>query len=154
MKKFPPSPSSSSTTTPLTPSGYKSYLRQLSTTTTVTPSQTPPINSSTPSQQTPSEPTPTPTPTYPTTFAHIVSLITTGQPIPGIQEIPDTVLTGADKPAVASRRRKPWEVEGDTSTPTVGVGVGVAGDVTSDLIGGVIGGGGAEGEVEKGGNSG
>lgn len=48
-------------------------------------------------------------PAYPSSFAHIVELITTGQPIPGIQHVPDTVLTGHDKPPSASIRRKPWE---------------------------------------------
>lgn len=48
-------------------------------------------------------------PAYPSSFAHIVELITTGQPIPGIQEIPDTVLTGHDISGVKPRRRKPWE---------------------------------------------
>ncbi|CAI7640094.1 unnamed protein product [Penicillium bialowiezense] len=48
-------------------------------------------------------------PVYPSSFAHIVELITTGQPIPGIQEIPDTVLTGHDIASEKPRRRKPWE---------------------------------------------
>ncbi|KKY13045.1 putative myb dna-binding domain protein [Diplodia seriata] len=46
---------------------------------------------------------------YPTSFAHIVELITTGQPIPGIKEIPDTVLEGQGTAPVASKRKKPWE---------------------------------------------
>ncbi|OJJ69280.1 hypothetical protein ASPBRDRAFT_131225 [Aspergillus brasiliensis CBS 101740] len=48
-------------------------------------------------------------PTYPSSFAHIVELITTGQPIPGIQQIPDTILTGHDTPSEKPERRKPWE---------------------------------------------
>ncbi|KAJ5889719.1 hypothetical protein N7504_010529 [Penicillium tannophilum] len=48
-------------------------------------------------------------PTYPSSFAHIVELITTGQPIPGIEQIPDTVLTGHDISSEKPRRRKPWE---------------------------------------------
>ncbi|KAF2006240.1 hypothetical protein P154DRAFT_481976 [Amniculicola lignicola CBS 123094] len=48
---------------------------------------------------------------YPTTFAQIVELVTTGQPIPGIKEIPDTVLDGQGSVAVKGRRRKPWEKE-------------------------------------------
>lgn len=55
-------------------------------------------------------------PAYPSSFAHIVELITTGQPIPGILEIPDTVLTGHDTASSKPRRRKPWEVEGDQET--------------------------------------
>ncbi|KGO71143.1 hypothetical protein PITC_080590 [Penicillium italicum] len=48
-------------------------------------------------------------PAYPSSFAHIVELITTGQPIPGIQDIPDTVLSGHNISSEKPRRRKPWE---------------------------------------------
>lgn len=48
---------------------------------------------------------------YPHTFAEIVALITSGAPIPGIVDIPPTVLADqATKPATA-KRRKPWETE-------------------------------------------
>ncbi|KAJ5145621.1 uncharacterized protein N7515_000185 [Penicillium bovifimosum] len=50
-----------------------------------------------------------PEPAYPSSFAHIVELITTGQPIPGIQDIPDTVLSGHDIASEKPRRPKPWE---------------------------------------------
>ncbi|KAJ5189780.1 hypothetical protein N7491_008176 [Penicillium cf. griseofulvum] len=50
-----------------------------------------------------------PEPAYPSSFAHIVELITTGQPIPGIQDIPDTVLSGHDISSEKPRRLKPWE---------------------------------------------
>ena len=46
---------------------------------------------------------------YPTSFAHIVELITSGQPIPGIKEIPSTVLEGQGTQAEKPKRRKPWE---------------------------------------------
>ena len=46
---------------------------------------------------------------YPTSFSQIVELITTGQPIPGIREIPDTVLEGRDSQATSVKRKKPWE---------------------------------------------
>ncbi|PYH98350.1 hypothetical protein BO71DRAFT_371273 [Aspergillus ellipticus CBS 707.79] len=49
-------------------------------------------------------------PIYPSSFAHIVELITTGQSIPGIMQIPDTVLEGHDTPSTKPNRRKPWEV--------------------------------------------
>ncbi|RQM04749.1 hypothetical protein DH86_00004059 [Scytalidium sp. 3C] len=50
---------------------------------------------------------------YPSSFAEIVALITAGKPIPGIREIPPTVLEDqATKPA-ASKRRKPWEKESE-----------------------------------------
>jgi hypothetical protein len=58
-----------------------------------------------PAPANPSEP---PAP-YPTSFAHIVELITTGQPIPGIKEIPNTVLEGQGTQAEKPKRRKPWE---------------------------------------------
>ncbi|KAH4199190.1 hypothetical protein HBI73_072600 [Parastagonospora nodorum] len=46
---------------------------------------------------------------YPTSFAHIVELITSGQPVPGIREIPSTVLTGQGTEPVKAHRKKPWE---------------------------------------------
>ena len=46
---------------------------------------------------------------YPTTFSQIVELISTGQPIPGIKDIPATVLEGQASRAIANKRRKPWE---------------------------------------------
>lgn len=55
----------------------------------------------------PSEP---PAP-YPTSFAQIVELITSGQPIPGIKEIPPTILTGQGTQPAQARRKKPWEKE-------------------------------------------
>jgi Family of unknown function (DUF5572) len=45
---------------------------------------------------------------YPPTFAQIVALITSGQPIPGIKEIPDTLSTIVSEPKLP-KRRKPWE---------------------------------------------
>ncbi|KAK9474693.1 uncharacterized protein V1510DRAFT_360581, partial [Dipodascopsis tothii] len=47
---------------------------------------------------------------YPSSFEHIVELITTGQEVPGIREIPNVVLgaTASAAPAQAPRR-KPWE---------------------------------------------
>ncbi|PLB43099.1 hypothetical protein P170DRAFT_418765 [Aspergillus steynii IBT 23096] len=50
-------------------------------------------------------------PSYPSSFAHIVDLITSGKPVPGIQQIPDTVLMGHDTPSTKPKRRKPWENE-------------------------------------------
>ena len=46
---------------------------------------------------------------YPTSFAHIVELITSGKPIPGVKEIPDTVLLGQETESKHERRKKPWE---------------------------------------------
>jgi hypothetical protein len=36
-------------------------------------------------------------------------MITSGQPIPGIRDIPPTVLSDQATPPVANKRRKPWE---------------------------------------------
>lgn len=47
---------------------------------------------------------------YPTSFAQIVELIESGKPIPGIEDIPDTVLTGQEGPSKERRRMKPWEM--------------------------------------------
>ncbi|MCJ1391468.1 hypothetical protein MMC18_004332 [Xylographa bjoerkii] len=46
---------------------------------------------------------------YPLSFNHIVDLITSGQPVPGVKEIPDTVLDGQASQGVRPKRRKPWE---------------------------------------------
>ncbi|KAL8757827.1 MAG: hypothetical protein Q9184_004108 [Pyrenodesmia sp. 2 TL-2023] len=48
---------------------------------------------------------------YPSSFAQIVDLITKGDPIPGIKEVPDTLLTGQESMANTAKRRKPWERE-------------------------------------------
>jgi hypothetical protein len=47
---------------------------------------------------------------YPTSFAQIVDLIQSGKPIPGIEDIPDTILTGQEGPSKEKRRMKPWEM--------------------------------------------
>lgn len=47
----------------------------------------------------------------PASFAQIVELITEGKPIPGIKDIPDTILEGQSSESQAERRRKPWEKE-------------------------------------------
>jgi hypothetical protein len=51
-------------------------------------------------------------------FNHIVELITTGQPIPGIKEIPDTVLEGQKSEAITTRRKKPWEKDAPAGSET------------------------------------
>jgi hypothetical protein len=48
---------------------------------------------------------------YPKSFAEVVELIRTGKPIPGIMEIPDTILPAPTAAATAPARRKPWEKE-------------------------------------------
>ncbi|KAK9458566.1 uncharacterized protein V1516DRAFT_682504 [Lipomyces oligophaga] len=47
---------------------------------------------------------------YPSSFSHIVELITTGQEIPGIKQIPNILLgDAAASNSVKAVRRKPWE---------------------------------------------
>ncbi|KAF3921397.1 hypothetical protein ABW21_db0200391 [Orbilia brochopaga] len=46
---------------------------------------------------------------YPTSFAQIVELITSGKPIPGIREIPNTINAAPPTQSTAQQRRKPWE---------------------------------------------
>lgn len=49
-------------------------------------------------------------PPYPSTFANIVDMIVQNKPVPGIEQVPDTVLEpGASKVDNTQRRRKPWE---------------------------------------------
>ncbi|KAK4983335.1 hypothetical protein LTR50_007288 [Elasticomyces elasticus] len=48
---------------------------------------------------------------HPASFADIVAMIQEGKPIPGVKDIPDTVLEGQATTPVASKRRKPWEKE-------------------------------------------
>ena len=63
----------------------------------------------------PANPANEPPAPYPTSFAHIVELVTTGQPIPGIKEIPSTILTGQASQTTRSQRRKPWEKDESVS---------------------------------------
>lgn len=52
-----------------------------------------------------------PNPSFPTSFADIVALINSGAPIPGIMDIPPTVLADKATQPAASRRKKPWETQ-------------------------------------------
>ncbi|KAF2857953.1 hypothetical protein K470DRAFT_283548 [Piedraia hortae CBS 480.64] len=42
-------------------------------------------------------------------FAEICDMVVCGRPVPGIKEIPDTVLVGKASESRAEKRRKPWE---------------------------------------------
>ena len=46
---------------------------------------------------------------FPTSFAHIVELITTGQPIPGIREVPDKISEEEVSESAQENKKKPWE---------------------------------------------
>ena len=55
-------------------------------------------------------------PPYPDSFAAIVDLITRNVPVPGIEEIPDTVLEhGSSKVDHTARRKKPWESDAEVA---------------------------------------
>ena len=82
------------------------------------------------SETTPSKPLEAP---YPPTFAEIVALITSGAPVPGIKEIPPTLLTSQASQPVAKKRRKPWEK--DVPEEVVqGEAGGTFGDRRDDVI--------------------
>jgi Family of unknown function (DUF5572) len=51
---------------------------------------------------------------YSANFQHIVELITSGKPIPGIKEIPDTIKAGEESTRSRGLRLKPWETEEST----------------------------------------
>ncbi|KAL8670522.1 MAG: hypothetical protein Q9168_004939 [Polycauliona sp. 1 TL-2023] len=46
---------------------------------------------------------------YPSSFSQIVDLITKGEPIPGIKDIPETLLAGQESSPGTAKRKKPWE---------------------------------------------
>ncbi|KAI5368196.1 hypothetical protein Slin15195_G033300 [Septoria linicola] len=45
----------------------------------------------------------------PASFAEICDMIAEGKPIPGIKDIPDTILEGQASDTQAEKRKKPWE---------------------------------------------
>lgn len=47
----------------------------------------------------------------PASFAEICELIAEGKPIPGIKDIPDTILEGQASESQQEKRKKPWEKE-------------------------------------------
>lgn len=63
---------------------------------------------------------------YPKKFEEIVKFLETGQMIPGVRQIPDTVI---DDPSISTRGTmqaplKPWERNGGTSSTTAEQGLG------------------------------
>jgi Family of unknown function (DUF5572) len=48
-------------------------------------------------------------PTSSLTYAELVDYIKNGKTVPGIKDIPDTVLTGQGTQSIAAKRKKPWE---------------------------------------------
>lgn len=53
-------------------------------------------------------------------------MISDGVPVPGIKEIPDTVLEGQSSASSAPRRRKPWEMGPPSSTSNEAAALGTA----------------------------
>ena len=45
-------------------------------------------------------------------FNQIVDLITNGQPVPGVKDIPNTILLGQGSEPMRVKRKKPWETVG------------------------------------------
>ncbi|TVY21434.1 hypothetical protein LARI1_G000661 [Lachnellula arida] len=111
--------------TPIDFDAYKTYLSTKQPPTPISIPEQPPTQTAQPttSENLPPSPTEdmsiTKTPPsqpngdapYPPTFKQIVELIQSGAPIPGIMDIPDTVLTGQGSTPQAPKRRKPWEKE-------------------------------------------
>lgn len=58
---------------------------------------------------------------YPTSFSQIIELITNGHPIPGIKEVPDTILEGQASQPSTAKRKKPWEKDDTGSTDEAAV---------------------------------
>lgn len=48
-------------------------------------------------------------PPYSSNYQNLVELIVSGKPVPGIKQIPDTVLTDQSSKSDAKQRVKPWE---------------------------------------------
>lgn len=51
----------------------------------------------------------------PASFAEICELIAEGKPIPGIKDIPDTILSGQASERQVDKRKKPWEKDSAAS---------------------------------------
>jgi hypothetical protein len=76
-------------------------------------------------------------PPYPTSFAAIVDLITRNIPVPGIEEIPTTILErGSSKSDQARRRKKPWEKDEEEEEDVKAEGTGWQGDVAGSDVNG------------------
>ncbi|GAA5917538.1 hypothetical protein JCM8208_005068 [Rhodotorula glutinis] len=55
-------------------------------------------------------------PPYPPTFAELAALIASGEPIPGIRDIPDELAPEPPSEPKAPARRKPWEDQVERAT--------------------------------------
>ncbi|KAL8831475.1 MAG: hypothetical protein Q9191_000847 [Dirinaria sp. TL-2023a] len=100
------------------PSAYQSWVRRSAKNEHI-PSETgdkPVLSSFNASDSVPSVNAPAidaePAAPYPNSFGQIVELITQGKPIPGVKEVPNTLLTGQETQPTLPKRKKPWEQEG------------------------------------------
>lgn len=53
---------------------------------------------------------------YSASFTEICDMIAEGKPIPGIKDIPDTILEGQASESQTQKRKKPWEKDGSASS--------------------------------------
>ncbi|KAM0753965.1 hypothetical protein T439DRAFT_168228 [Meredithblackwellia eburnea MCA 4105] len=60
-------------------------------------------------------------PPYPLSFAALAQLIATGQPIPGIKEIPDKLTEEQPTVSTQQARRKPWEKDSHANETVEGL---------------------------------
>ena len=116
LEAHPPSPSS----IPSRPPETDHEPSASTTTSNSTPTSTPPPAAAAPATSTATATaTSTPPAPYPLSFNHIIDLISRNEPIPGIEQIPDTVLSAdLSQASAVPKRRKPWEKESDSESGT------------------------------------
>ncbi|KAF9975107.1 hypothetical protein BGZ73_001368 [Actinomortierella ambigua] len=71
--------------------------------------------SAAPSPQPTQPAAPSSEPTYPKSFQEICELIASGQPIPGIRQIPNSLADGTPSETKMTPRLKPWEKKADVA---------------------------------------
>jgi Family of unknown function (DUF5572) len=132
---------------PIDSEGYKTWLsvqgnRQLSAPETdehPTHIAAQPLEQSAPTSSTNLPPKDADGPPYPASFESIVDLITRNQPIPGIEEIPDTVLDASlSAPNQTARRKKPWETDGIPGDVNTVLGDAVVGESEPTGVVGIL----------------
>ncbi|KAK3619191.1 hypothetical protein LTR56_024190 [Elasticomyces elasticus] len=67
----------------------------------------------------------------PASFAEICDMISEGKPIPGIKDIPDTILEGQASDSRTTRRKKPWEKDEETAAEAGAAEAGNSGEKLS-----------------------
>ena len=122
---------------PLDSNQYRSWLQKQTTVTSAPGTNVHVEQQTTPSSESATEPLSSapgttasdPTqPAYPPSFAELVDMITQNKPIPGIEEIPDTVIpdssltslpqdVSSERTAPPQGRRKPWEKTASIEEP-------------------------------------